>query len=66
MSEFRPFGGAIRSALVHAVTEYDRKESTKRGHNIYALSQYLARVADVESDIKKGTPVRAALLRPAS
>jgi hypothetical protein len=56
------FGGTIHSALVHAVTEYDRKESTKKYYNHYALGQYLIRIEQVEEDIASGTAVRAALL----
>ena len=56
------FGGTIHSALVHAVTEYDRKQSTRQGYNHYALGQYLMRIDDVEKDIAEGTPIRAALL----
>jgi hypothetical protein len=62
------FGGTLHSALVHAVTEFDRKEEaraarSKRGyHNIYALAQYLKRVEDIEADIANGATVRAAIL----
>ena len=34
--------------LVHAVTEYDRKQSTKRGYNPYALGQYLQRIQEFD------------------
>lgn len=53
----------IHHTLVHAVTEYDRKESTKRYYNIHALAIYIGRVNDVEADIESGVPLRAALLR---
>jgi hypothetical protein len=53
----------IHHALVHAVTEYDRKESTKRGYNMYALAMYIGRVNDVEEDVNSGVPLRQALLR---
>lgn len=56
------FGGTIHSALVHAATDYDRRQSTKRDYNHYALAIYLGRIADVEKDIKAGKAVRAALL----
>ena len=57
------FGGTLHSALVHAVTEYDRRESTKRGYNYYALGQYLIRLEEIEADIADGMPTRTALLR---
>jgi len=47
------FGGSIHSALVHAVTEYDRRESKKRYYNHYALGQYLARVAIAGSSLRR-------------
>jgi hypothetical protein len=53
----------IHDKMIHAVTDYDRKESTKRGYNIYALAMYIGRVHDVEADMEKGLPIRVALLR---
>jgi hypothetical protein len=47
----------MRAILVHAVTAYDRKQSTKRDYNHYALGQYLARVEDVLADIDAGANV---------
>lgn len=47
----------MRAILVHAVTAYDRKQSTKRDYNVYALGQYLARVNDVVADIEAGANV---------
>lgn len=51
----------IRAKLVHAVTEFDRKASTRRGFNPYALGIYLGRVDDVIADINKGATPRKAL-----
>ena len=48
--------------LMHAVTEYDRKQSTRKGYNPYALPQYFAAVNDALADIAAGTSPRAALL----
>ncbi len=48
--------------LIHAVTEYDRKQSTKRGHNRYALAQYLARIELIALDISSGAAPREAVL----
>jgi len=44
----------IKQTLIHAVTAYDRKQANKRGYNVYALGQYLARVDDVLADIEAG------------
>jgi hypothetical protein len=50
----------IHFKLVHAVTEYDRKQSTRKHYNIYALAQYLQAIERVDSEIPaKG--LRAAL-----
>lgn len=51
----------LRSTLLHAVTQYDRKQSTKRHYNIYALPQYLGRVQDVITDIDAGAEPIAAI-----
>lgn len=48
--------------LVHAVTEYDRRQSTRRGYNRWALPQYLGACTSAEEDIAAGKPVRAALV----
>jgi hypothetical protein len=52
----------LRTKLVMAVTEYDRKEEAKGGYyNRYALPQYLGAVGDAVEEINSGTPVREAL-----
>lgn len=51
----------IHAKLVMAVTEYDRKESTKRHYNAYALGQYLGRIQEIDADIAAGANVRAAI-----
>src|SRR4051812_10439870 len=38
------FGGTIRSALTHAATRYDVRQSKGKRYNVYALAQYLARI----------------------
>lgn len=58
----RLFGGTVHSALVHAATDYDRKESRKKGYNHYALAIYLGRIGDIEEEIAQGVALRAALL----
>ena len=50
-----------RAALIHAVIQYDAKQSTKRGYNHYALSQYFARVDDICADLENGADLRKAI-----
>jgi len=40
--------------LIGALTEFDRKQSGKRGHNPHALAIYFARADEVETDIAAG------------
>lgn len=55
---------SLHDKLLHAVTEYDRKQSTKRGHNMYALSHYLGALNQrVLPMIEQGVPVRQAILK---
>ena len=62
------FGGTIHTALVHALTVYDRQNETRaasnpRAHyNPYALPQYLIRLDAIEADIAAGAPVRDAIV----
>lgn len=56
------FGGTVHAALVHAATAYDRRQSTKRDYNHYALAIYLWRIHEVEKDIAAGKPMRVALI----
>lgn len=62
MPEFRMFGGTVRTALVHAVTQYDIRQSRGKRYNHYALGQYLGRVDDICSDIDAGANPRAAIV----
>jgi hypothetical protein len=49
--------------LLHAVTEYDRKQSTKKGYNMYALSHYCGAINQrVIPAINQGVPIRKAIL----
>lgn len=52
----------LHDKLIHAVTEYDRKESTKRFYNRYALPQYIGAVQHITDEIAKGYSVRSAIL----
>lgn len=52
-----------RNRLLHAVTQYDIKQSTKKYYNHYALAQYLMavdRARDAMAD--DGLTLRAALI----
>lgn len=51
----------LHEKLIHAVTEYDRKQSKRPGYNIYALPQYVGRVQEVTADIAAGADVRKAI-----
>jgi hypothetical protein len=52
----------LRTAMIAALTTYDRKQATKRGYNRYALGQYFARADEVLADIEAGADVRAAVV----
>ena len=52
----------IRDKLISAATAFDRKQSTKRGHNPYALAIYFERIDLVCKEIDGGKPIRQALL----
>lgn len=55
------FGGSIHTALVHAATQYDIRQSKGKRYNPYAMAQYLLRIDEVEADIAAGAKPRAAL-----
>jgi hypothetical protein len=42
----------LHAKLSNVVTEYDRKQSGKRGYNPYALSMYLGAVNDACNEIE--------------
>ena len=52
----------IKLKLVHAATEYDRKQEGKRGYNIYALSQYFDAIDRAIADHESGKTIRQALV----
>lgn len=58
-----------RQLLLHAVTEFDRRQAAKAEknprayYNAYALPQYLGRVVDVCEDIEAGADPVAAIAR---
>lgn len=53
----------IQTRLVHSLTRYDRQQEQRRGHNPYALGQYLARVDLVISELANGADLRSTLVR---
>jgi hypothetical protein len=65
--QFKLFGGTIKTALIHAATEYDRKAEARAAKrrqpfNHYSMSHYLARIDDVVQDVAKGAKPRAAII----
>src|SRR5579864_33188 len=51
----------LHHTLVHTATEHDRKESTKKYHNPYALPHYFQAIKSAEEEVKGGKPLRKAL-----
>jgi hypothetical protein len=51
-----------RSQLIHAVTEYDRRQSKRPGHNPYAIAHYCGAVQNVETAVDGGMDLRAAIM----
>ena len=49
------------SKLVHALTAYDRKQESKRGHNIWALGIYFNALEDFKEYRAKGDTTDRAL-----
>ncbi len=52
----------MRDKLVHAVTEWDRKQSTKRHYNPYGLGIMLERVDEVAYAIESGRDARIEII----
>jgi hypothetical protein len=51
----------MRARLVLILTEYDRRQETKRGYNRWALGQYFRAIDEVDAAIVKGYPISRAL-----
>ena len=51
----------LQGKLITAVTEYDRKQSSKRGYNPHALGQYLAAIDEALGLVSKGKSIEYAL-----
>jgi hypothetical protein len=52
----------IRSKLIHGLTQYDMRQSKRKGYNPYALAQYLTRIDEIMDDIAAGATPRAAII----
>lgn len=44
----------IRPKIVHALTQYDIKQSTRKGYNRYAMAQYFAALDEALQNIING------------
>jgi hypothetical protein len=51
----------MRQKLVNALTDYDRKQSTRRGYNPHALALYFEALDDALAQAEKGKPINTAL-----
>jgi hypothetical protein len=49
--------------LLMALTEYDVKQSRKKGYNPYALSHYMTALGEATSMMESGVTLRTALLK---
>ena len=52
---------ATRAKMVSVLTEYDRKQSTKKSYNRYALGHYMKAVGTVAEAIGDGSTIHEAL-----
>ena len=51
----------LHDTLIHAVTDYDRKQWRKRGYNPHALGIYFERVEAICADMRAGAGLREAI-----
>ena len=52
----------MHTKLVHVLTEYDRKQSSKKHYNMYALPQYFNAAKKVQILHEKGNDLRLCFL----
>ena len=52
----------VHDKLLHALTQYDIKESKKKNYNYYALSQYIRALDSVVEEIKSGVDTEVAII----
>lgn len=55
-------GSGWEFELLHTLTDYDRKQSTKRGYNHYALAIYMGALERVKEDVRSGRSLRQAIV----
>jgi len=64
MKPTEPYASPSRHyRLLHALTEYDRKQARKPHYNLYALGHMVKRLHEVEADMERGADTREAILR---
>jgi hypothetical protein len=51
----------MKQKLVNALTDYDRRQSTRRGYNPHALALYFEALDDVMVAVEQGVDIRKAL-----
>jgi len=51
----------LHHKLIHCITEYDRKEQSKRSYNPHALPLYMQGVDRVEEALANGADLRSAI-----
>lgn len=54
---------ADRIKLFNALTAYDKKQSTKKGYNPYALGHYAAALSRTAEMVENGAELREAIIR---
>jgi hypothetical protein len=51
----------MKQKLVNALTDYDRKQSTRRSYNPHALALYFEALDDAMAAVERGCNIRKAL-----
>ncbi len=52
----------VHAKLLHAATEYDRKQSTRKGYNRFALGHYCRALQNVRKRVGLGHPLRDSII----
>jgi hypothetical protein len=52
----------MKHRLIMAASEYDRKQSTRKGHNPYALPQYFQAIDSAMNEFEAGQTIRKSLV----
>lgn len=50
-----------KTRAIQSLSAFDRKQSTRKGHNPYALAQYLRAADGLKQDIEEGLTVEEAI-----